>query len=114
MGRYLDSDLVEDFIKDNFKSRKDFVSNWGISYSHFLKMMESRGACGPKSLKKLEILLSGYDMDLEDLLEPVPMIIGDLKVLEIVVKDLDDNLLVYINSRKIINDKSCKLEYILK
>lgn len=37
MGRYLDRDLVEDFIKDNFKSRKDFVSKWGISYSHFFK-----------------------------------------------------------------------------
>lgn len=112
MNRFLDKELTEKFILENFDSRKDFVKAWGVSYSHFLKMLEKRGKCGDRSLVKLKNLLEKFNYDVEEILEPIPMIIGDMEVLEIIVKDKNDNLIAYINSNTEITDDNYAVEYI--
>lgn len=112
MKRYLDEEEVKKFIKENFDSISDFCNRLGVSRSHFDGMLKRKIACGRKTQGKLSRLLIDYDLELEDLLEPVAIIIGDMKVKEIVVTDSKDNLIVSINSNNEISDKNYRVEYI--
>lgn len=112
MGRHLNKEAVEEFINKNFVNKKSFVSEWNVSYSHFLKMLSGKGQVGNSSLKKLKYLANSKDVEIEDLLEPRPMIINDRNIKEIIVKDLEDNLIVSINSNNMIIDEDYVVEYI--
>lgn len=114
MDRYLDREATEAFIAAHFRTKKDFVRAWGISYSHFLKMMEGRGTCGAKSLEKLSAIANRYGEDLELFLEPIPILMKDLKVREIIVKDTNDLLIASIDSNGDICCEGYVVEYILK
>lgn len=115
MKRYLDRDEVEDFIKLNFRSKKDFAKAWGVSYSHFLKMLRGLGECGPSSIKKLKNLLDSEfdDWSVEDLLEPIPILIGDRNIKGIAVMNKYNELLAYIDSSVEICGDDIVVEYIL-
>ena len=115
MKRFLDKEAIEQFIKDNYaKKKKDFVKDWGISYSHFLRMVEGRGSCGSKSLKKLSDLATRFGEELEMLLQPVPIIFRDLEVLEVIVKDKEGHLIATISSDNEVCSEGYVVEYILK
>jgi hypothetical protein len=112
MKRYLDEEEMSKFIKENFSSVSEFCGIVGLSRSHFYGMLKRKIACGIKTQEKLSKLLSKYGESLEDLLEPVPIIIGDMKIKEILITDDKDNLIVSINSNNEIADKNYRVEYI--
>lgn len=112
MKRYLNSEAVNDFLNEYYKSVSEFCRELGISRSHFDGMMRGDVACGSKTQKKLRKLLDGYDWDMNELLNPLPIIIGDKRFKEIVVSDSENNLVVSINSINEISDKKYKVEYI--
>lgn len=110
--RFLDDEIMEDFITSNFKSISDFCRKLGVSRSHFDGMMNGKIACGIKTRKKLTNLLNEYELNLEDFLEPLPIIMGEKSFKEIQISDKDGNLIVSINSNNEISDKNFKVEYI--
>lgn len=114
MDRYLDRESTEEFIATHFQTKKDFVNEWGISYSHFLKMMEGRGRCGVKSLAKLSDIANRFGVDLELFLEPIPIVMKGLEVREIVIKDSDDYFIASINSNGDVCCEGYVVEYILQ
>lgn len=114
MDRYLDREAMEAFIAAHFQTKKDFVRAWGVSYSHFLKMMEGRGICGAKSLEKLSVIANRFGEDLELFLEPIPILMKDMEVREIIVKDANDRLIASIDSNGNVCCDGYVVEYILK
>lgn len=114
MDRHLDREATEEFIAAHFRTKKDFVRAWGVSYSHFLKMMEGRGICGAKSLEKLSAIANRYGRDLELFLEPIPILMKDMEVREIIVKDVNDDLIASIDSNGDVCCEGYVVEYILK
>lgn len=112
MKRFLEKIEVDKLIEDNFNSIAEFCRKLNISRSHFDGMMKREIACGRKTQNKLKNLLKGYGIDIEDLLEPLPIIIGDKKVKEIIISDNKNRLIVSINSNSEISDKNYKVEYI--
>ena len=72
--RFLDYEIMEDFITSNFKSISDFCRKLGVSRSHFDGMMKGKIACGIKTREKLMNLLNDYEVNLEDVLEPLPLL----------------------------------------
>jgi hypothetical protein len=110
--RFLDEEIMEDFITFNFKSISDFCRKLGVSRSHFDGMMKGKIACGIKTREKLMNLLNDYEVNLEDVLEPLPIIIGEKSFKEIQISDKDGNLIASINSNNEISDKNFKVEYI--
>ncbi|WP_322630343.1 hypothetical protein [Aedoeadaptatus coxii] len=114
MDRYLDRESTEEFIATHFRTKKDFVNAWGVSYSHFLKMMEGRGRCGVKSLEKLSDIANRFGEDLELFLESIPIVMKDLEVREIVIRDSNDCLIASINSNGDVCCEGYVVEYILQ
>lgn len=114
MDRYLDREATEAYIAAHFRTKKDFVCAWGVSYSHFLKMMEGRGICGAKSLEKLSTIADRYGEDLELFLEPIPILMKDMEVREIIVKDANGLLIASIDSNGNVCCEGYVVEYILK
>lgn len=112
MKRFLEKIEVDKLIEDNFNSVAEFCRELNISRSHFDGMIKREIACGRKTQNKLKNLLKGYGIDIEDLLEPLPIIIGDKKVKEIIISDNKNRLIVSINSNSEISDKNYKVEYI--
>lgn len=112
MKRYLDKDEAQEIIINNFKSVSDFCRFINISRSHFNGMMKGDISCGKKTLKKLEKLEDVYIDDVEQLLEPLPILIGDEKFQEIVITDTYDNLIASISYPKTIVNNDYKVEYI--
>lgn len=112
MKRFLEKIEVNKLIEDNFKSIAEFCRKLNISRSHFDGMMKKEIACGRKTKNKLKNLLKSYGIDIEDLLEPLLIIIGDKKVKEIIISDNKNRLIVSINSNSEISDKNYKVEYI--
>lgn len=110
--RFLDEEIMEDFITSNFKSISDFCRKLGVSRSHFDGMMKGKISCGIKTRKKLTNLLNDYELNLEDFLEPLPIIMGERYIKEIQVSDKNGNLIASINSNNEISDKNFKVEYI--
>lgn len=110
--RFLDEEIMEDFITSNFESISDFCRKLGVSRSHFHGMMDKKIACGVKTQNKLIKFLKEYGMNLEDVLEPLPIIIGEKSFKEIQVSDKESNLIASINSKDEISDKNFKVEYI--
>lgn len=110
--RILDKEIMEDFINTNFNSVSDFCRKLGVSRSHFNGMIKREISCGIKTRGKLTNLLNDYEVNLEDVLEPLPIIMGDKSFKEIQVSDKDGNLIVSINSCNEISDKNFKVEYI--
>lgn len=114
MDRYLDRESTEEFITTHFRTKKDFVKEWGVSYSHFLKMMEGRGRCGVKSLERLSDIANRFGEDLELFLEPIPIVMKDLEVREIMIRDSNGCLIASINSNGDVCCGGYVVEYILK
>lgn len=112
MKRFLENIEINRFIEDNFNSVAEFCRVLNISRSHFDGMMRREIACGRKTQNKLKNLVKSYGIDIEDLLEPLPIIIGDKKVKEIIISDNKNRLIVSINSNSEISDKNYKVEYI--
>lgn len=112
MKRFLDEEVMNDFIDCNFNSASEFCRKLGISRSHFHGMMDRKIACGIKTQNKLIKFLKEYGMNLEDVLEPLPIIMGGKSFKEIQVSDKDGNLIASINSSNEISDKNFKVEYI--
>lgn len=110
--RFLDAKIMEDFIKYNFNSISDFCRKLGVSRSHLDGMMKGKISCGIKTRKKLTNLLNDYELNLEDFLEPLPIIMGERYIKEIQVSDKNGNLIASINSNNEISDKNFKVEYI--
>lgn len=110
--RFLNEEIMEDFITSNFKSISDFCRKLGVSRSHLDGMMKGGISCGIKTRGKLTNLLNDYEVNLEDVLEPLPIIMGEKSFKEIQVSDKDGNLIASINSCNEISDKNFKVEYI--
>ena len=109
MKRFLNKDYTKDFINKNYKSVSDFCKEIKISRSHFDGMLKGKISCGEKTIEKLKKL--NID-DVEDFLEPIPILIGDKKINEILITDKHNNLIVSINSKNEISDKGFNVEYI--
>ena len=114
MDRYLDRESTEEFITTHFRTKKDFVKEWGVSYSHFLKTMEGQGRCGVKSLERLSDIANRFGEDLELFLEPIPIVMKDLEVREIMIRDSNGCLIASINSNGDVCCEGYVVEYILK
>lgn len=110
--RYLDKEEINRFINENFSSTSEFCRKLGVSRSHLYKMLKKDIACGSKTQHKLKRMLRNYCETLEDLLEPLPICIGDDKYKEIVIVDSNDKLIASINSVNEISDKDYRIEYI--
>ena len=63
-------------------------------------------------MTNLDIFLNDYEVNLEDVLEPLPIIMGEKYIKEIQVSDKNGNLIASINSNNEISDKNFKVEYI--
>lgn len=110
--RYLDEIEVSRLIKKNFNSVSEFCKLANLSRSHFYGMMKRKISVGKNSEKKLYKALSGMIDDIEDILEPLPIIFGDKKIIEINVVNEDKEIIASISSRDEITDKKYRVEYI--
>lgn len=112
MKRFLDKEVMKDFIDCNFNSVSEFCRKVGVSRSHFHGMMDGKIACGVKTQNKLIKFLKEYEISLDDVLEPLPIIMGEKSFKEIQVSDKEGNLIASINSNNEVSDKNFKVEYI--
>lgn len=112
MKRYLDREAIKEFIENNFKSVSEFCRRLNISRSHFDGMMNGKIACGKKTQGKLKEFIKDYDISSEDLFDPLPILMGDKRIKEILVTDKDGYLISSINSNNEITDVDYKVEYI--
>ena len=103
---------MKDFIDCNFNSVSEFCRKVGVSRSHFHGMMDGKIACGVKTRNKLIKFLKEYEISLDDVLEPLPIIMGEKSFKEIQVSDKEGNLIASINSNNEVSDKNFKVEYI--
>ena len=114
MKRFLDKTAIERLIKDEFNSVSDFCRYIDISRSHFDGMIKGKISAGKRTLKKLCKLTNNHIFDIEEILEPLPILINDKEYIEILVTDKDDNLIASITSQNEITHKNYKVEYISK
>lgn len=110
--RYLDDIEVMKLIKSNFDSVSDFCRKASISRSHFDGMIKGEIGVGMTSMAKLEKVFRGKIENIEDILEPLPIIIGSKEFIEIYIVNENREMIASITSRDEITDKKYKVEYI--
>lgn len=108
----IDINMLEDFIKVNYKSKLQFSKELDISYSHLSGILKGEILIGNKTKKKLNNLLSLKNLDVEDFIIPTDIILGNIHVKMINITS-NGEILCSISSRDIIEKDNIKVEFIV-
>ena len=111
MKRKPDVIELQRFIKQHYKSKKDFRKALGISQSHLYGIFNGRVELGNKVLERLNRECDKFSFNIEHLLKPESMYIGKMKVDEILIT-CDKELIVSITSREVIEKTGYKAELV--
>jgi hypothetical protein len=111
MKRKPDVIELQRFIKQHYRSKKDFRKALGISQSHLYGILSERVELGNKVLERLNRECDKFSFNIEHLLKPEPMYIGKMKVDEILIT-CDKELIVSITSREVIEKTGYKIELV--
>ena len=111
MKRKPDLRELQRFIKQHYRSKKDFRKALGISQSHLYGILNGRVELGNKVLERLNRECDRFSFNTEDLLKPEPMNIGGMKVDELLITR-GKELIVSITSRNVIEKTGYKVELV--
>ena len=111
MKRKPDLRELQRFIKQHYRSKKDFRKALGISQSHLYGILNGRVELGNKVLERLNRECDKFSIDIEDLLKPEPMNISGMNVDEILITR-GKELIVSITSRNVIEKTGYKAELV--
>lgn len=111
MKRKPDVSELQRFIKQHYRSKKDFRKALGISQSHLYGILSERVELGNKVLERLNRECNKFSFNMEDLLKTEPMYIGGMKVDEILITR-GKELIVSITSRNVIEKTGYKAELV--
>lgn len=111
MKRKPDLRELQRFIKQHYRSKKDFRKALGISQSHLYGILNGRVELGNKVLERLNRECDKFSLNMEHLLKPEPMYIGEMKVDEILITR-GKELIVSITSRNVIEKTGYKVELV--
>ena len=111
MKRKPDVRELQRFIKQHYRSKKDFRKALGISQSHLYGILSERVELGNKVLERLNRECNKFSFNMEDLLKPEPIYISGIKVDEILIT-CDKELIISITSRNIIEKTGYKAELV--
>ena len=109
MKRKPDLRELQRFIKQHYRSKKDFRKALEISQSHLYGILNGKVELGNKVLERLNRECDKFGFNTEDLLKPEPMNISGMKVDEILIT-CDKELIVSITSRNVIEKTGYKVE----
>ena len=101
MKRKIDPEALSNFISKFYQSRIDFSRKLAISYSHQHKLLNGKTLVGCKVYKRLEVECKSKGVDIEELLEPLPIVIAGEQYREIIVSK-DGELIASITSTNCI------------
>lgn len=111
MKRKPDLRELQRFIKQHYRSKKDFRKALGISQSHLYGILNGRVELGNKVLERLNRECDKFSFNTEDLLKPEPMNISGMNVDEILITR-GKELIVSITSRNVIEKTGYKAELV--
>lgn len=104
MKRQISRTDLERFIKAHYASKMAFSKALQVSYAHLNSMLKQRVNLGEKVYRRLKALCLKHHTDIEELLEPLPMMIQGEPVKEIIVVQ-DQEVIASITSRDIVAKK---------
>lgn len=111
MKRKVSTEDLKQFIKTNYKSKADFRKKIDISQSHLYSLLNGDVDLGVITLRKLDKECLKFGVNVENLLRPTPISVGDMEAEQINITK-DGELIASITSRDVIAMKGYSVEFV--
>ena len=112
MEKEINGEIFRKFVKENFKTIDEFISETGLSRSHVYKLFDEKVRVGDKTLKKLKVLADKYGFDNDKFYKKPYFKVGGHRCRSICITDKNKKVIAFISKDKLVVEKN--YDYFLK